>query len=157
MEPVDVPEAGRLIMAFVGGTLAKPVLDHLLSDRIARRTLQRPKDMERIEAVRKYVTAIDESTWFTMHQADETRESIEERLRDSDVIRLRGQTESMIRQLADRRLTTLWCTFKDEGLRYVAAIADPRVAASVAIQGADRLSEFSTLFTRRLNKLERRR
>ena len=58
---MDLSEAAQLGGAFLGGGLAKTVLDHLLADRAARRSSLRPVDRERINVVRS-------ATWAMLHQ-----------------------------------------------------------------------------------------
>ena len=52
---MELAHAGQLAGAFLGGGLAKSIVDQVLGDRMSRRTEMRPVDHERIAIVRKGV------------------------------------------------------------------------------------------------------
>ena len=49
---MEAPDIARYVGVFLGGGLAKTLVDHLLADRRERRSGLRPRDRERIEAIR---------------------------------------------------------------------------------------------------------
>lgn len=75
-------------MAFLGGSFSTAILNHLLTDRGARRTQLRPKVMKRIAVVRTYVDAISVARRMTFTNRDETWKEVIERIRNMDALRL---------------------------------------------------------------------
>ncbi len=146
-------EVIRLVAAFVGGGIGKTILDHLLSDWTARRTALRPKDMERIETLRKQADTILEQQ---LDAAVDYR-SKPEVMPSADIIS--PDTWDVVRpalfKLGDRRLSRKWTKFE----RY--ATFFPRRYAGLAEEESDKawrtLYRLHERVLRHLTKLERRR
>jgi hypothetical protein len=154
MEPA---QAGRLVVAFLGGSFSTAILNHLLTDRGARRTQLRPKDMERIAVVRTYVDAIGDARRITFTHRDETWKEMIERMRNMDAVRLRKSTNDAVVTLADRKLSKIWNRYEDDGWKSIGMLHDGKTLVHDGLKADKLLRNISVELQQRLNKLERRR
>jgi hypothetical protein len=154
---MELSQVGQLVGAFIGGGITRSLIDYLLKERGARRAGLRPKDLERIEAVREYVRAIDDARRIPLDRRDETPRDTIDRLGQMAVVRDNGSTQEVVFQLDDRRLTRVWNRFEDAGWRALGALHQRNVLFTDALEAERQLVKLCRKLREQLNRLERRR
>lgn len=145
---------GALLSVGVTGGLAKTILDHWLADRRVRRGELRPRDLERIETVRRGAREVVDTSIEQAAMATETGHA------PSYPTKMQPETAdatwTALDQLSDRRLRRRWRRL-EERARTV-PMASRGLQDDDEVQRLwDGLYDDYDRVTRRLTQLERRR
>lgn len=141
---MELAQAGQLAAAFLGGGMAKSLVDYLLNDRASRRTHTRPVDHERISILRQGI--YDEYAKRTLADHDCPPESDGHR-------KMNHITMPALDALNDRTLLRRWTVFMERAL--IVPHAKPEFNITQRI-GERNFRRFIRVLNR-LNYLERRR
>lgn len=147
---MELAEVGQLVGAFLGGGLAKSVLDYVLADRAARRKELRPVDRERVVEARRLCKQLQQEAYdyaFDIKRQETT---------PLDRVDLEKSVDELILELDDLRLRAYWANFRQQQYNFPSHF---RNATSWSKKGVHlrQLKRTYNRLMRRFNDLERKR